>query len=298
MKSVTIFSILLSVQFICCQEVPMELKYIEKEKPGVTPQIFSKDFVTLDSRNEFGSVFNSEGNEFYLGVDVNGKAHIVYTQLKDGQWTTPEIIIQDDKYSFNDPFLSPDEQRLYYISNKPLNSLDNNSDYDIWYSEKNGNTWSAPINAGAAINTDANEYYISFTEDGAMYFSSNKESEKNNRRNFDIYKSEYKNGVFQEATKLGPSINTTAYEADVFVSPDESYVIFCSERETGLGRGDLYISFKNKNGEWQEAVSLGAPINTINHELCPYVTSDGKYFFYTSNQDIYWVSTEYFNKFR
>jgi len=34
------------------------------------------------------------------------------------------------------------------------------------------------------------------------------------------------------------------------------------------------------------------PINTKNHELCPYVTSDGKYLFYTSNEDIYWVSTK------
>jgi hypothetical protein len=28
-------------------------------------------------------------------------------------------------------------------------------------------------------------------------------------------------------------------------------------------------------------------INTENHELCPFVTKDGNYFFYTSNEDIY-----------
>lgn len=34
---------------------------------------------------------------------------------------------------------------------------------------------------------------------------------------------------------------------------------------------------------------MGQFVNSAGHELCPFVTKDGNYFFYTSNQDIYWV---------
>ncbi|MEL6973040.1 MAG: hypothetical protein AAFO02_22940, partial [Bacteroidota bacterium] len=83
-----------------------------------------------------------------------------------------------------------------------------------------------------------------------------------------------------------------------FIDPDESYIIFCSTREEGLGRGDLYISFKNEDGSWTNAINMGAPVNTVHHELCPFVTKDGQYFFYTSDQDIYWVSTTIFDELR
>ena len=75
------------------------------------------------------------------------------------------------------------------------------------------------------------------------------------------------------------------------MAPDESYLIYCSTRDGGYGRGDLYISFKNAQGEWTDAVNMGAAINTKHYEYCPFVTKDGKYLFYTSNQDIYWIST-------
>ncbi|MBG6129007.1 hypothetical protein IWQ47_000301 [Aquimarina sp. EL_43] len=106
------------------------------------------------------------------------------------------------------------------------------------------------------------------------------------------------NGEFQKAITLGDSINTSNYEADVFVDPEETYVIFCARRPEGLGRGDLYISFKNTDGTWTKSINMGEKINTKNHELCPFVSKDGKYFFYTSNQDIYWVSTKIIDALR
>ena len=125
-----------------------------------------------------------------------------------------------------------------------------------------------------------------------MYYGSNRDNINRRKRDFDIFKSSFNKGQFEKGKKLGPSINTKYYEADVFVAPDESYLIFCSIKKSGLGIGDLYISFKQDNLEWSPAINMGAPVNTEGHELCPFVTKDGKYLFYTSNKDIYWVSTE------
>ncbi len=262
-------------------------------EPNIVPKIFAPNFISTEEY-EFGSVFNSKGTEFYYGVDVNGKSEIRYTHLMNDVWSKPEVILSHEEYGYNDPFLSPDEERLYFISRMPSNGIGpSKNDHDIWYVEKRINDWSVPINAGPNINTEGNEYYISFTNKGTMYFSSDMNApEERKRSDLDIYYSEYIGEKFQKPVALSKSINTENYEADVFVDPEEKYLIFCTMRSEGLGRGDLYISYKNPDGTWTNSMNLGQTINTKNHELCPYVTPDGKYLFYTSNEDIYWVSTE------
>ncbi|MEM6830904.1 MAG: hypothetical protein AAF551_10350, partial [Bacteroidota bacterium] len=153
--------------------------------------------------------------------------------------------------------------------------------------------WSDPMNAGPNINSGGNEYYISFTNDGTMYFSSNKKDS-----DFDIYAARFSDGAFQPPVVLGDSINTSHYEADVFIDPEESYIIFCANRPDGLGEGDLYISFKKEDGTWTQSKNMGQPINSTYHELCPFVSKDGKYLFYTSNQDIYWVDAKILDRYK
>jgi GH43 family beta-xylosidase len=179
-----------------------------------------------------------------------------------------------------------------------MDGLGVKQDHDIWYVEKERDGWSEPINAGPNINSNKNEYYISFTQTGTMYFSSNKIISSERKNNFDIYSSKSIDGVFQEAIPLGDSINTLNYEADVFVDPKETYIIFCARRQEGLGRSDLYISFKNTNGRWSKSINMGDKINTEKHELCPFVSKDGQYLFYTSNQDIYWVNSKVIDELR
>tara|TARA_R110002049_G_scaffold116643_2_gene269370 strand:+ start:3993 stop:4913 length:921 start_codon:yes stop_codon:yes gene_type:complete len=276
-----------------------KLKYLGQTPPTLTPEVFAPGLISKKNESEFGSVFNKEATEFYYGVDVNGKAEIRYTKLAGKNWSEPKVLLSHDKYSLNDPFLSPDENRLYFISNKALKTDEVKEDYDIWYIEREDNKWSPKlINAGSNINTNKNEYYMSFAKDGSMYFSSNKDAVENKQHDFNIYSSEFKDGTFQKPKLLDESINTKDYEADVFVSPDESYVIFCSIRKEGYGKGDLYISFKDDAGNWSKAKNMEAVINTTGHELCPFVTKDGKYFFYTSNQDIYWVDTGIINSLK
>ena len=271
--------------------------YIDTNLPGKQGKVFAPGLISLESRHEFGSVFSPDGKEFFFAYVERGKNTIMALYYEEGQWSQPDTVLHDSETGFNDPFLSPDGNRLYYISNYKEAPDSSRFDIDIWYSERqaDGRSWSAPMNAGPNINSLKNEYYMSFTADGAMYFSTNAYTERSG--DFDIYKSEFKNGAFQAARKLGPGVNTGAYEADVFVAPDESYLVFASTRRSGLGMGDLYISF-NKNGQWSQAQNLGDVVNTKGHELCPFVTYDGKYLFYTSNGDIHWVSTEVFEGFR
>ena len=294
LAAVLLTSFALSVT--CAQPVDDSLRYVEQPPPGLTPRVFAPEVISKEDEREFGSVFSADGTEFFYAVDIDGKAEIRYTKLEGDQWTTPELLIHHDQYGYNDPFLSPDEQRLYFISDQSLDGTGPSKDIDIWYAEREGDRWSSPINAGPTINSDSNEYYISFTQTGTMYFASNVNA--TTQGDFDIYASTQANGQFQPPHRMSDAINTTHYEADVFVAPDESYLIFCAERPGGYGRGDLYISFRHDDGTWSEAKNMGDAINTEHYEFCPFVTKDNRYLFYTSQMDIYWVDAGIIDQLR
>lgn len=121
---------------------------------------------------------------------------------------------------------------------------------------------------------------------------------------FDDYKSNdvirmstLKDGKRQEPKLLGEEINTGKWTAHPFIAPDESYLIWDSEREGGFGETDIYISFKQQNGSWGPAINMGEEINTAIDENTARLTDDGKYLFFwraeeKTNEDgsTYWES--------
>jgi hypothetical protein len=44
---------------------------------------------------------------------------------------------------------------------------------------------------------------------------------------------------------------------------------------------------------WSRSIKLNENINTDENEICPFVTRDGKYLFFTRMGDIYWVAASF-----
>jgi len=110
----------------------------------------------------------------------------------------------------------------------------------------------------------------------------------------DIYRSRRVGGDYQTPENLGPVINSEHYEGDVYVAPDESYLIISIYgRDDDLGGGDLYVSFPNPDGSWLPPTNMGRDVNSDKRDFCPMVTPDGKFLFFSSKRlgagDIFWV---------
>lgn len=254
------------------------------------PERVAPGVVSLEDRHEFGSVISRDGATLYIGVEHGSWASIVEFERIDGGWRELGTVIGDPAFSANDPFLSPDESRLYFIT--PVDDQ-----YEIGFlerSEKRG--WSAPVLEGKPINSPSNEYYISFTASGDLVFASDRNASE--RGDFDIYLARHDDGRFAEISTFPIGINSSAYEADAFISPDEEYIVFSSNRSGGRGRGDLYISFSLKNGEWTHPLAFDPTINTEGHELCPFVTHDKRWLYFTSDGDIFRVGTAVIERLR
>ncbi len=284
--------------FTSCQTNDKALHYLSQSPPGNDPVVFAPGIISLPDRVEFGSIFNFDNDEFYFGVDIDGRAEIHSCKLENGSWSKTKTLFAHALFSFNDPVLSFDESKLYFISDRNPENEAAKKDYDIYYSNRVNDSWQDVVRVPGAVNTAADEYYISLTKNNKMYFSSNIAADSNRKHDFDVYSASLVDETYDKAFRLGGAVNSKAYEADVFIAPDESYIIFSSVRRGGYGRGDLYVSFKNPDGTSTEAINMGLKVNSEGHELCPFVTRDGKYLFYSSKEDIYWVDARILDLYR
>ncbi|MCG7533916.1 hypothetical protein [Pseudoalteromonas sp. OOF1S-7] len=87
------------------------------------------------------------------------------------------------------------------------------------------------------------------------------------------------NGKYQTPVKMSKAVNKGKYIAHPFVAPDESYLMWDAEKDDE-NTPDIYISFRQPDGSWGEAINMGDKINTPLYEQRPKVTPDGKYLFF------------------
>jgi len=230
--------------------------------------------------DELNAAFTPDGQTVYFSKNVGDRTGvIVLSRQTGGKWGTPEVASFSGQYSDYDPFVSPDGSRLLWISNRPVDDK-KKDDYDIWMVEKRAGGWGPPIHLPAPINTDAEEFYPSVTAKGTLYFSSTRPGGMG--RGGDIYRAERDGGTYGAPKSLGDSVNSATHDADPYIAPDESFLVFASYGRPGaVGDGDLYVSHR-RNGAWSAARRLDHGINTPAREYCPIVSPDGKWLYFTS----------------
>lgn len=137
-----------------------------------------------------------------------------------------------------------------------------------------------PFNMGDSINSTALEYLPSLTVDGnKMIFNRRINGDE------DFYESDKKNGQWQPAKPIAGKLNTNFNEGAQNISQDGEWLIFtgCNYPE-GFGSCDLYISYKNKNGEWSEAENIGRNLNTDAWETAPSLSPDKRDLYFSSTR--------------
>ena len=281
----------------CAQQeagLPPDQAYFGLAPPGTQPEVFAPGLVSRADEFEYGSVFSPDGREFFFGVELGHRSEIRRMHFDaDFGWSEPRVFIGDETLSANDPAVALDGNRLYYI-HRSVSEEGGKGQADLYYAERSDRGWEPGRAVPGSINTDANEFYFSSTDDGEVYFASNS-TPSGEPRDYNLHRARWSNGQLQRVEQL--SVNTRRYDADPFVAPNGSYLIFASIRRGGLGERDLYVSFRTDTDDWGAPQPIAA-INTEGHEFCPFVTADSRFLFFTSREDIYWVSTDVIEELR
>lgn len=308
----------LSAGFLFAQppagELPM-LKgpYLGQKAPGKSPELFAPGIVSTGAHEHSSPVFTPDGQEVYWTVNVMFEGvyvtHLILgARLQDGVWTRPEIPAVCRRFAFcENPCLSPDGQRLYFNASASFDSQ-HNVPTELYTADRTPVGWgeARPVRfSGGAFPLGP-----SLSAKGNLFFTHSDPS--NLARSGLAFATPVGEGfsapvLLDERLRAGRSTYTP------LVAPDESWLIFASWREEGLGKCDLYISFKDESGRWGDPRPLPPGINSEANERFPVLSPDGKYLFFLSSRtipgagphdpgngsgDVYWMSAAIIEELR
>lgn len=266
---------------IIAETLVLKGPYLGQKLPGKKPQIFAPGFISTDEK-EFSCTFSADGREFYFSrVAKNDQYTIFFTQETESGWTQPQIADFAGKYFNHEPYISNDGRTLFFGSIRPL--PDGKNDYSIWTAKRVSGKWAdlKPLGFPAMYVTEAENKTIYFTGRG--------------RGGASLARARFTDGKYQETEILGEPIISDYWDGHPCIAPDESWLIFDSENRPDAKECGLFISFKNADGSWAEPKHL---IKKIPFGRFAMLSPDGKYLFFSSKGDIYWISSSVINDLR
>ncbi|MFH0761229.1 MAG: hypothetical protein V2A67_06970 [Bacteroidota bacterium] len=263
--------------------------YLGQKPPGMTPEIFAPGIVSKEGAQS-KLLVTQDGSEIIFktmmlnpGQSNSPSSRIMYFESisqKNGKWDSPTILPFSLDFVNDEPTLSGDGKRLFFVSNRPKEgSTEAQKMPDIWVVNRKGDSWSDPRNLGVPVNTEGVEVQPFYNSDNRLYFG----------RMDGIYYSQYSDGKFSEPAKLNDSIFQGRVRG-ICISPDNKVLIMHSDKPGGFGGWDLYCSFKDTRGKWMDLINMGNAINSEQPEANATFSPDGKYLFFSRGDDIYWVS--------
>jgi Tol biopolymer transport system component len=268
---------------------------LDENIPTDIPLIFGKGIISTDNY-EFAITFSPEMDELFFTRRNPGEDNKIYTmKLVDGQWSNPKpaFFSATEGWDF-EPHISPNGEKLYFGSTRPLPEASKSSGFHQWYSIKTQKGWSKPTPLESPFMDKSIIMYLTSSKKENLYFTTGEKGDKH--EDWVIYNSKKEEGQYKNIDRMDSEINGTGkWVAHSYIAPDESYMIYDFKSDSGYGESDLYISF-NQNGKWTKPHNLGPKINTDQTEMAASVSPDGKYlFFHRGNENegnIYWVAFE------
>lgn len=132
------------------------------------------------------------------------------------------------------------------------------------------------------LNIEEKKGSMSLTQDlNTLYYAADY-NEKGYGR-YDIYKVTKTKKGWSEPKNVGKNINSDYWDSAPSIAPDNQALYFCSNRPGGYGGIDIYVTYKNEKGFWEEAINMGPIINTAADEQAPFIHADNKTLYFSSN---------------
>ncbi len=172
-----------------------------------------------------------------LDYDKKGTSHLkIYkASINSDSWSDiEELPFNDDVFSTGHPALSPDNKRLYFVSDRDGGL----GQTDIYYVDINEDgSYGEPVNMGDKINTEGREMFPFVSKDSTMYFSSDGYL---NLGLLDIFRSDILKDDGANPENLGTPYNSGYDDFAFYIDSDTKKGYFSSNRPEGQGNDDIY----------------------------------------------------------
>ncbi len=251
--------------------------------------------VNTPKYNEYAPSISSDGETLVFQSDrIDGRDtgwQLYESNLQpNGLWGEPRSINAINNYGIpsdliGGPSISYDGNTLYFFAYYNESFSDHE---DIYFSARDDDGWSEPLNLGKPINTSDYEGFPSVSADGkTLYFiRGNYENSDTNVACYKIMVSKRgRDGRWQEPQALPEPVNVSCEKAPRIMA-DSKTLIFSSNREGGKGGFDLYKSVLEDDGSWSEPVNLSFA-NTKKDDQFVSIPPCGDIMYFVNNADIY-----------
>lgn len=231
--------------------------------------------------------------------NINKKDELKLTQRRISECETAKALVEkklehikienlgnqiNSEFPDYGPVITSDEKVIYFTSRRKGSTgerkdRDNEFFEDIYVSFYEDGNWSVPKQLDTTVNSPLHESSIGLSPDGESLFL----YIDNNNHQADIFICQVKkDGSWTVPVPLGIKINTEYKENSITITADGSTIFFSSNKPTGVGGSDIYMSKRKKNGDWETPVNLGYQINTEEDEEGPFITTNGKTLYFSS----------------
>ena len=182
------------------------------------------NYIDDDYRKEF------EKGSFDIHILKIFKADI----SPEGRFSNITLLpINSRSYSVTNPYLSPDNKKLYFVSNMKGSF----GGFDIYEMDIHADgTYGDPENLGINVNSNGNEMFPFVTDDNILYFSSNGHG---GLGGLDIFGFDLED-KYARSINLRSPINSNKDDFSFIYNSNNFTGHFASTRKGGLGGADLY----------------------------------------------------------
>lgn len=190
---------------------------------------FSDHKKLVFTRNNY---HNGHARKSKNGVNLLQLFEATYNGKKWG--AIKELPFNNDDYSCGHPAISPDDSRMYFVSDMPGGY----GGTDVYVVEYQNGTWGSPVNLGKEINTEGNEMFPYVDEAGNLYFASDGHA---GLGGLDIFYAELENGIpTAEPQNLGFPVNSSRDDFGLITNAARSTGYFSSNRRSGYSDDNIY----------------------------------------------------------
>ncbi len=184
------------------------------------------------------------------------------------------------RFTEHSPIYIPEDHKLLFTSRRKLGKNaheyeDGQYDENIFYSVKQGDKWTS-VKPLHGIDSSYNEATCSYNQKNRIIIFYRDD------QNGSLFWSKYIDGKITTPTKFPKPINSNNFETHACISDDGKTLYIAADRPDGFGGTDIYVSHMNKDGTWSKPVNLGPGVNTELNEDAPFIASDNKTLYFSS----------------
>ncbi len=281
-KQATIITVMIPMVALSAATAHITGPDLGQDPPGFTPEAFAPGVISVEGISERSLSISPQGDELFFTRSIGWpNSQTMHMKLQNGVWSTPKIASFLENDWATQAVFSPDGQTLYFSSSRGQSDIRH---YCLWRAQKSGDDWLEPELVLDIGEMSIMEYHPSVTRDGSIYFL----AWDYPRQTGDIYVTRLVEGQYTDPVMIDSPISTAYNEVRPTIAPDESYLLFESDRPGGYGETDIYISFRNVDGSWSTPKNLGPEVNGSGVDDTPNISPDGHFWFSSINGDIYW----------